>query len=94
MISPKCFAFGPQPGQHGALDIVQSRARSPSPVGGAPRLDERRPPHRCAPTICRLMGFPYTDGILSASERGVAPDVYLKRQDGGCSRRSLLLLCP
>ena len=26
VISPKCYAFGRQPGQHGALDVVQSRA--------------------------------------------------------------------
>ena len=26
IVSPKCYAFGLQPGQHGALDVVQSRA--------------------------------------------------------------------
>ena len=26
VINPKCYAFGRQPGQHGALDVVQSRA--------------------------------------------------------------------
>ena len=26
VISPKSYAFGRQPGQHGALDVVQSRA--------------------------------------------------------------------
>ncbi|MFZ0889776.1 MAG: hypothetical protein WA005_15115, partial [Candidatus Binataceae bacterium] len=26
VVSPKCYAYGIQPGQHGALDVVQSRA--------------------------------------------------------------------
>jgi len=88
ILSPKCFAFGMQAGQHGALDIVQSRAPlafagpgiRPGNYGTAARHVD------IAPTICRLMGFPLIDGMdgsgRTASERGVAPDVYLKRQDG------------
>lgn len=88
VISPKCYAFGLQLGQHGALDVVQSRAPlafagpgiRPGTYDGAPRHVD------IAPTLCRLMGFPTTDGAdhtgRTASERGVAPDVYLKRQDG------------
>lgn len=88
IISPKCYAFGLQPGQHGALDIVQSRA--PLAFAGPsikPGVYETAPRHvDIAPTICRLMGFPLIDGKdttgRTASERGVEPDVYLKRQDG------------
>jgi hypothetical protein len=39
-----------------------------------------------APTIAKLCGLPLIDGMdatgRTSSERGVAPDVYLKRQDG------------
>jgi hypothetical protein len=88
VISPRCYAFGLQPGQHGALDVVQSRAPlafagpgiRPGMYSGAPRHVD------IAPTICRLMGFPLIDGTdwtgRRASERGVAPDVHLARQDG------------
>jgi phosphonoacetate hydrolase len=88
VISPKCYAFGLQPGQHGALDVVQSRA--PLAFAGPgikPGVYETAPRHvDIAPTVCRLMGFPLIDGKnwagRTSSERGVAPDVYLKRQDG------------
>jgi len=88
VVSPKCFAFGLQPGQHGALDCVQSRA--PLAFSG-PGVRPGRYPVAArhvdiAPTICRLMGFPFVDGRDAtgrcASERGVADDVYLARQDG------------
>jgi hypothetical protein len=88
VISPKAYAFGVQPGQHGALDIVQSRA--PLAFAGPgikPGLYEAASRHvDVAPTICRLMRFPTIDGKDAtgrrAGERGVAPDVYLTRQDG------------
>jgi hypothetical protein len=88
IISPKCYAFGRQPGQHGALDVVQSRA--PLAFAGPgirPGLYDGAPRHvDIAPTICRLMHFPLIDGRdwsgRTASERGAAPDVYLQRQDG------------
>ena len=88
VISPKCFAFGLQPGQHGALDVVQSRA--PLAFAGPgirPGLYETAPRHvDIAPTVCRLLGFPLIDGAdwsgRTARERGVAADVYLQRQDG------------
>lgn len=88
IISPKCYAFGRQPGQHGALDVVQSRA--PLAFAGPgirPGLYNEAPRHvDIAPTLCRLMGFPLIDGRdwsgRTASERGAAPDVYLQRQDG------------
>jgi phosphonoacetate hydrolase len=88
IVSPKCYAFGLQLGQHGALDIVQSRAPlafagpgvTPGVLSSAPRHID------IAPTVCALMGFPQIDGRdasgRTASERSVAPDVYLKRQDG------------
>jgi hypothetical protein len=88
VISPRCYTFGLQPGQHGALDVVQSRA--PLAFAGPgikPGAYESAPRHvDIAPTVCHLMGFPRIDGAdftgRTASERGVAPDVYLKRQDG------------
>jgi hypothetical protein len=88
VVSPKCYAFGLQPGQHGALDVVQSRA--PLAFAGPgirPGLYASAPRHvDVAPTICRLLGFPLIDGCdwsgRRASQRGVAADVYLQRQDG------------
>lgn len=88
VVSPKCYAFGLQAGQHGALDVVQSRAPlafagpgiRPGVYDGAPRHVD------VAPTLCHLLGFPRIDGCdwsgRTASERGVAADVYLRRQDG------------
>ncbi|HVN87420.1 MAG TPA: alkaline phosphatase family protein [Candidatus Binatia bacterium] len=88
VISPKAYAFGLQAGQHGALDVIQSRA--PLAFAGPgikPGLYEHAARHvDIAPTVCRLMRFPAIDGQdatgRTASERGAAPDVYLKRQDG------------
>ena len=88
VISPKCYAFGLQLGQHGALDVVQSRAplafAGPGIRPGA--YDTAARHVDLAPTVCRAMGFPHIDGKnftgRTASERGVAPDVYLQRQDG------------
>ena len=88
VVSPKCYAFGLQPGQHGALDVVQSRAPLAF-AGPGIRLGtyESAPRHvDIAPTVCRLMGLPRIDGKdwsgRTASQRGVDPDVYLQRQDG------------
>ncbi len=87
-ISPKCYSFRLQPGQHGALDVVQSRAPlafagpgiRPGDYSSAPRHVD------IAPTICHLMGFPLIDGKdwsgRTASQRGCGADVYLRRQDG------------
>jgi hypothetical protein len=88
IISPKCYAFGLQIGQHGTLDVVQSRA--PLAFAGPgirPGTYDSAARHvDIAPTVCRLMGFPPIDGAdwtgRTASERGVEADVYLKRQDG------------
>ncbi|MBI4516541.1 MAG: alkaline phosphatase family protein [Deltaproteobacteria bacterium] len=88
VINPKPYAFGLQLGQHGALDVVQSRAPLAfAGPGVRPGLYESAPRHvDIAPTICRALGFPAIDGAnetgRTAAERGVAPDVYLKRQDG------------
>jgi phosphonoacetate hydrolase len=86
--SPKCYAFGLQLGQHGALDVVQSRA--PLAFAGPgirPGVYDAAARHvDIAPTICHVMDFPTVDGAnhsgRTSSERGVAGDVYLKRQDG------------
>lgn len=88
VVSPKCYAFGLQAGQHGALDVVQSRAPLAfAGPGVKPGIYETAARHvDIAPTVCHLMGFPRIDGRnwtgRTSSERGVAPDVYLKRQDG------------
>lgn len=88
VLSPKCYAFGLQAGQHGALDSVQSRAplafAGPGVSPGTYRAAARHVD--IAPTICRLMGFPLINGMdctgRRSSDRGVDPDVYLERQDG------------
>jgi hypothetical protein len=88
ILSPKCYAFGLQLGQHGALDSVQSRAplafAGPGVKAGRYAVAARH--IDIAPTICHLMEFPLVDGKdfsgRTSSERGAAPDVYLMRQDG------------
>lgn len=88
-VNPKAYAFGRQPGQHGALDAIQ--ARSPLVFSGpgvkhGTMIDAPSRQIDIAPTIARLMGFPLVDGAditgRTSYDRGVAPDVYLKRQDG------------
>jgi hypothetical protein len=88
VISPRSYAFGRQPGQHGALDVVQSRAPL---VFSGPGVIEGETDVICShvdvtPTLGKLLGLPLIDGMDSSgrtsTERSVAPDVYLKRQDG------------
>jgi len=88
-INPKPYAFGRQPGQHGALDVIQSRSPLIFSGPGIRRGLMTDAPSRqidIAPTIAHLCGCPLIDGMDStgrtSSQRGVAPDVYLKRQDG------------
>lgn len=82
VLNPKCYAFGRQPGQHGALDVVQSRAPLCfSGPGVRPGVSETAARHiDIAPTIAKLMGFPKIEG----HDAGGRPsnDVYLRRQDG------------
>src|SRR6202042_2846413 len=70
-VSPKAYTYGIQPGQHGALDVVQSRAplifSGPGVKRGRHRIAARHVD--IAPSIAHLMGFPKIDGA------------YLKRQD-------------
>ncbi|MEX0786094.1 MAG: alkaline phosphatase family protein, partial [Dehalococcoidia bacterium] len=82
VLNPKCYAFGRQLGQHGALDIVQSRAplvlagpgiRQGVIDGPARHVD-------IAPTIAHAMGFPKIDGHDATGRP--APAQYLRRQDG------------
>ena len=88
-MNPKPYAFGRQPGQHGALDVIQSRSPLIFSGPGIRQGVSTEAPSRqidIAPTIAHLCGFPLMDGRditgRKSSERGVAPDVYLKRQDG------------
>ena len=82
VVNPKCYAFGRQPGQHGTLDVVQSRA----PLiftgpGVRPGFSDTPARHiDIAPTIARLMGFPRIEGRDSCGRR--SSDVYFRRQDG------------
>lgn len=82
VLNPKSYAFGRQPGQHGSLDVVQSRA----PLcfagpGVRPGLSETAARHiDIAPTIARLMGFPTIAGRDMCGRP--SDDVYFKRQDG------------
>jgi len=88
VVSPKSYAWGRQPGQHGSIDVVQSRAPL---VFSGPGIRLGTTDALCsqvdvAPTLAKLLDFPLIDGMDStgrtSSERGAAPDVYLKRQDG------------
>ena len=89
VVNPKSYAYGRQPGQHGALDVIQSRSPLIFSGPGVKRGEFVEAASRqidIAPTIARLMRFPLIDGQditgRTSSERGVAPDVYLARQDG------------
>jgi arylsulfatase A-like enzyme len=89
VVNPKPYAFGRQPGQHGALDVIQSRSPLIFSGPGIRQGDTSDAISRqidIAPTIAKLCGFPLVDGRditgRTSSERGVEPDVYLKRQDG------------
>lgn len=88
VISPKAYAYGRQPGQHGAIDVCQSRAPL---IFSGPGIKPGVTDAICAqvdvaPTVAKLLGMPLIDGADStgrtSGERGVPPDVYLKRQDG------------
>ena len=89
IVNPKSYAFGRQPGQHGALDVIQSR----SPLvfsgpgvrkGEVVEADARQ--IDIAPTIARVLGWPLIEGSdgtgRTSAERGSGPDVYFRRQDG------------
>ncbi len=82
VVSPRAYAFGIQVGQHGALDIVQSRAllafAGPGIRPGRHRLVCKQVD--VAPTICHLMGFPTIEGRDAI---GRPAQTYLARQDGG-----------
>ncbi|MFZ2059869.1 MAG: alkaline phosphatase family protein [Candidatus Binatus sp.] len=81
IVSPKAYAYGIQPGQHGALDVVQCRAplvfSGPGVRRGLFKLNARQVD--VAPTIARVAGLPKIAG-LDAS--GSPAEVYVKRQDG------------
>ena len=81
IVSPKAYAYGIQAGQHGALDVVQSRAplafAGPGIKAGTHKIAARQVD--IAPTIARLMHFPEIDGRGAAGELA---RVMLKRQDG------------
>jgi len=89
VVNPKSYCYGRQPGQHGALDVIQSRSplvfSGPGVKAGAVVEAPARQVD-IAPTIARLMNFPLIDGKditgRTSSERGLAPDVYMARQDG------------
>jgi len=89
VVNPKAYAFGRQPGQHGALDAIQARSPLIFSGPGIKRGVMTDAPSRqidIAPTVATLSGFPLIDGAditgRTSTERGVAADVYLKRQDG------------
>src|SRR5487761_1470047 len=81
VVSPKAYAYGIQPGQHGALDVVQSRAplvlSGPAVRRGRFKLAARQVD--IAPTIATLMRFPEIDG---RGPSGMPARTLLKRQDG------------
>jgi hypothetical protein len=82
VLNPKCYAFGRQMGQHGSLDVVQSRAPLIfSGPGARPGVTDAAARHiDIAPTIARLMGFPLIEGRDATGQR--SSQVYFRRQDG------------
>ncbi len=89
VVNPRSYAYGRQPGQHGSADVVQSRAPlifSGPGIKQAGTTDALCAQVDIAPTLARLLGLPLIDGMDStgrtSSERGVEPDVYLRREDG------------
>jgi hypothetical protein len=87
-ISVMDWAFGTQPGTHGALHVRQARA--PLWISGRGVATGRHSlavrSVDIAPTVLEILGFPKIDGRDAtgrrSSERGAAPDVLLARQDG------------
>src|SRR5579885_6945 len=81
IVSPKAYAYGIQAGQHGALDVVQSRAPLAFAGPGARRGSYKLPARHVdiAPTIARIMRFPEIDG---RGADGAPRRVMLGRQDG------------
>jgi hypothetical protein len=87
-VSPNDWTFGLQPGTHGALHVRQARA--PLWIAGRgirPGVHDRAARAvDIAPTVLAALGFPPIDGRdatgRTATERGVPPDVLLRRQDG------------
>jgi phosphonoacetate hydrolase len=89
VVNPKAWQFGRQPGQHGTADVVQARAPlifSGPGITTTGVTDTLCAQVDIAPTLAKVMGMPLIDGMdctgRTSSERGVDPDVYLKRQDG------------
>ncbi len=87
-VSPRDWCSGTSPGTHGALHVRQARAplwlSGPGVARGRHDLAARS--IDIAPTCLSALGFPPIDGADAtgrlSSERGVAPDVLLARQDG------------
>ncbi len=81
IVSPKCYGYGIQRGQHGAIDVVQSRAPliffGPGIRPGRHQIAARHVD--IAPTIASAMRFPLRDGI---GPSGASARTFLKRQDG------------
>ena len=89
VVNAKSYTYGRSPGQHGNLDVIQSRSPLIFSGPGVKRATTVAIESRqidIAPTIAQIMRFPLIDGRndtgRTSSERGVAPDVYLGRQDG------------
>ena len=88
VISPRDWCWGVERGIHGALHVRQARG----PLwfcGPGFRVGRHEFAARAvdiAPTCLAALGFPSIDGAdatgCTSSERGVAPDVLLARQDG------------
>ncbi len=88
VVSPVDWCQGGNVGNHGALHVRQARAplwfSGPGIRPGVHDLALRSVD--IAPTCLAALGFPLIDGRdatgRTSSERGVPPDVYLRRQDG------------
>jgi hypothetical protein len=88
-VNSESYAFGLQPGQHGNLDVIQSRSPLVFSGPGVPRGLRQAVAAKqidVAPTIAALMGFPLIDGRhpdgRMCSQIGHAPCRVLGWQDG------------
>lgn len=89
VVEAESYAFGRQPGQHGNLDVIQSRSPLVFSGPGAKRavsLAIEAKQVDIAPTIAAMVGFPRVDGRHAdgrrCTELGHEPCRFLGRQDG------------
>ncbi len=89
VVEAESYAYGRQPGQHGNVDVIQSRSPLVFSGPGAKRglhVAAEAKQVDVAPTIAAMLGFPRIDGRHAdgrrCSELGHEPCRFLRWQDG------------